>query len=252
VALLVDGSWCELDDLQNYDGSATSVATEEGIDLTGKMSLSEAWITDRVDAFLQWETGMGMQAATSLTAQNAVVDERLKRWHLANVLSMLYRDASFSQVNDRFEKKAKAFEQDAVQRKAEYFQAGVSYVGSPVRSPIAPTVTVVVGVQPAAAYSIAIPRVDPAGRESALSEATEVEAVAGNGFVVSANGLAASERWNVYATAGDGPMLKQNGDLLNASATWMLPDGGLSMGQEASVGQAPDGRIRQRRILPRG
>jgi hypothetical protein len=230
--------------LQAYDGSATNVAAEEGIDLAVKMSLSEAWITDRVDAFLRWES--------TLTEENAVVDERLKRWHLANVLSMLYRDASFSQVNDRFEKKWKAFELDAVQRKTEYFLAGVSYVGSPVRKPGAPAVSVIVGVQPAAAYLTAIARVDGAGRESAPSELTAVQAAAGNGLIVSANGLAESDRWNVYATDGDGPMRKQNDVAMSASATWSLPDSGLSAGVQAGTGQTPDGRVRQRRILPRG
>jgi hypothetical protein len=244
VALLVDGSWCEVDDLQAYDVSATTVADEEGIDLEAKMSLSEAWITDRVNAFVRWES--------TLTGQNAVVSEPLKRWHLANVLAMLYRDASFSQVNDRYEKKWKAFQQDAAERKAEYFLAGVPYVGNPVRQPSAPAVNVIVGVQPAAAYSIAVTRVDGAGRESALSDLTAVQAPAGNGITVSVNGLAASDRWNVYATNGDEPMQKQNSDALNATATWGLPASGLSAGQEAGDGQAPDGWVRQRRILPRG
>jgi hypothetical protein len=233
-----------VDDLQAYDVSATTVADEEGIDLKAKMSLSEAWITDRVETFLRWES--------ALKQWNAVVDERLKRWHLANVLAMLYRDASFSQVNDRFEKKWKAFQQDAVERKAEYFLAGVPYVGNPVRRPSAPAVNVIAGVQPAAAYSIAVTRVDGAGRESAPSELTAVQAPAGNGITVSANGLKASDRWNVYATNGARPMQKQNSDALNATATWTLPDSGLAAGQRAGDGQTPDGRVKQRRVLPRG
>ena len=244
MALLIDGSWCEVDDLQAYDVSATTVADEEGIDLAAKLSLSEAWITDRVDAFVRWES--------TLTGQNALVSEPLKRWHLANVLAMLYRDASFSQVNDRYEKKWKVFQQDAAERKAEYFLAGVPYVGNPVRHPSAPAVNLIVGVQPAAAYSITVTRVDWAGRESALSDLTAVQAPAGNGITVSANGLAASDCWNVYATNGDEPMRKQNSDALDATATWGLPASGLSAGQEAGDGQAPDGWVRQRRILPRG
>ncbi len=182
MALLVDGSWCKVDDLRIYDGSATTVAAEEGIDLAAKMALSEAWITDRVDAFLRWES--------TLTGQNAVVDERLKRWHLSNVLAILYRDASFSQANDRFEKKWKAFEQDATQRKTEYFLAGVSFVGNPVRRPSAPTVNAIVGTLAAGAYAVAVTREDGAGRESSLSEWTAVQAPAGNGLTVAAAGLA--------------------------------------------------------------
>jgi hypothetical protein len=244
VALLLDGSWCEVDNLQAYDRSATTVAAEEDIDLAAKMSLSEAWITDRVDAYLRWES--------ALSGQNAVVDEQLKRWHLANVLAMLYRDASFSQANDRFEKKWRAYAQDAAQRKTEYFLAGVPYVGNPVRKPGAPVVNVIAGVQPATAYSIATSRVDTAGRESALSELTAVQAPASNGCTVSANGLSEGDRWNVYVSNSEGPLRKQNGDTLDATAGWTLPDSGLSAGQQAGDGQTPDGRVRQRRILPRG
>jgi hypothetical protein len=233
-----------VDDLQSYDGSVTTVASEENIDLTAKMSQSEAWITDRVDAFLRWQS--------ALTVQNALVDERLKRWHLANVLAMLYRDASFSQANDRFEKKWKVFEQDATQRKAEYFVAGVPYVANPVRKPGAPTVAVIAGVQPAGAYRVAITRVDAAGRESAPSELIAVQAAAGNGFTVAANGLAEDDRWNVFATDDDLPMRKQNEGVLTSGATWTLPESGLSEGREAGDGQPPDGWVRQRRILPRG
>ena len=79
-----------------------------------------------------------------------------------------------------------------------------------------------------------------------------MQAQAGNGIVVSAVGLATSDRWNVYATGGDGPVRKQNTDTLSASATWTLPETGLVEGDPAGTGQMPDGRIRQRRILPRG
>lgn len=244
MALLVDGSWCAVDDLQSYDGGATTVAAEEGIDLVAKMALSEAWITDQLDTFLRWES--------ALTVKNGVIDERLRRWHLTNVLAMIYRDASFSQANDRFEKKWKALEQDATQRKREYFLAGVSYVGNPVRRPNAPAVHVIVGTRPADAYSITIARVDFAERESALARVTAVEAPAGNSLTVSATELASDERWNVYATNGDGPMRKQNGTALSSSAIWTLPSEGLLDGPAANDGQAPDGRVRQRRVLPRG
>ena len=244
MALLVDGAWCKVDDLQFYDGSATTVAAEEGIDLAAKMLLSEAWITDRVDAFLRWES--------ALTALNAVVDERLKRWHVANVLAMLYRDASFSQANDRFEKKWKAFEQIADRRKTEYFLAGISYVVNPVRRPNAPAVNVIVGALPASAYAVAVTRLDAGGRESAPSECTAVQAAAGNGLSVEATGLAAGEFWNVYASDGDAPLRKQNSVALRAAEMWIMPSAGLVNGLEAVDGQAPDGCVQQRRILPRG
>lgn len=254
MALLVDGLWCEAEELQAYDGSATSVAAEEGIDLGAKMALSESWITDRVDDFLRWESNCGQSVypQSGLTVANAVVDERLKRWHLAHTLALVYRDASFSQVNDRYQKKSEAFEKDAAQSRAEYFQGGVPYVGSPLRKPAAATVTVAEGLQGEAAYIVTTTQVDQRGDESAQSDVVSVQAAAGNGLTVAANGLAAGNGWNVYLADSNGVMRRQNDAPLDANAVWTLPDTGPAAGPAATKGQAPEGRVKERRILPRG
>ncbi len=254
MALLVDGAWCEVEELQAYDGSATSVAAEEGIDLGAKMALSEAWIADRVDDFLRWESNCGQSVypRSGLTVDNAVVDERLKRWHLAHTLALVYRDASFSQVNDRYQKKSEAFAKDAAEGKAEYFQGGVPYVGNPLRKPAAPTVMVTAGDQPEAAYVVTTTQVDPRGNESAQSEVVSVQAAAGNALTVAANGLAAGNGWNVYVADSNGVMRMQNDAPLEANAVWALPDTGPAAGPTAGEGQAPEGRVKERRILPRG
>jgi hypothetical protein len=113
-------------------------------------------------------------------------------------------------------------------------------------------VNVIVGAQAADAYSVAVTRVDGAGRESSLSAQTAVQAPAGNGLTVTANGLAAGESWNIYATDGSGPMCKQNSAALAATVTWALPTSGLAQGVKAGDGQTPDGYVHQRRVLPRG
>jgi len=254
VALLVDGSWCNMDELQTYDGSATSVAAEEGIDLSVKMALSEAWITDKVDDFLHWESncGQGGSLQSGLSVSNAVIDDRLKRWHLTHTLALLYRDASFSQVNDRFRKKWEAYETETVRYKDEYFNNGVPYVSSPVRKPAAPIVTVTAGNLTAAAYFIATTQVDSLGNESALSDVTSTQAADGNGITVTATGLAAGNVWNIYAADSDGVMRRQNDVPLEAGVAWTIPDAGLVEGAVGGGGQAPTGRVKMRRIMPRG
>ena len=254
MALLVEGWWCEAEELQAYDSSATNVAGEEGIDLGAKMRQSEAWITDKVDDFLRWESNCGQSVYphNGLTAANAVVDERLKRWHLTHTLALVYRDAAFSQVNDRYQKKSDAFDKDAARSRAEYFQGGVPYVGNPLRKPAAPTVTVTAGQQGEAAYIVTTTQVDSRGDESAQSDVVSVEAAAGNGLTVAANGLAAGNGWNVYVADSNGVMRRQNDAPLAANAVWALPDMGPAAGPAATEGQAPEGRVKERRILPRG
>jgi hypothetical protein len=254
VALLVDGRWCEAEELQAYDDSATRVAAEEGIDLGAKMALSEAWIADRVDDFLRWESNCGQSVypRSGLSVENAVVDERLKRWHVAHTLALVYRDASFSQVNDRYQKKSDAFTKDATQSRGEYFEGGVPYVGNPLRKPLAPTVTVTDGDQSEAAYMVTTTQVDARGNESAQSEVVSIEAAAGNGLTVAANGLAAGNGWNVYMADSNGAMRRQNSAPLDANAVWALPEAGVVAGPAGTAGQAPEGRVKERRIVPRG
>ena len=254
MALLVDGWWCEAEELQAYDGSATNVAGEEGIDLGAKMRQSEAWITDKVDDFLRWESNCGQSVypRSGLTVANAVVDDRLKRWHLAHTLALVYRDASFSQVNDRFQKKSEAFEKDATRSRVEYFQGGVPYVGNPLRKPLAPTVTVTAGPQGEAAYIVTTTQADRRGEESAQSDVVSVQAAAGNGLTVTANGVGAGNGWNVYVADSNGVMRMQNDAPLDANAVWTLPDAGPAAGPAAREGQAPEGRVKERRILTRG
>ena len=254
MALLVDGSWCEPDELQAYDGSATNVAAEEGIDLSAKMALSEAWITDKVDDFLRWESnyGPGGCAQCGLSVKNAVVDDRLKRWHLTNTLALLYRDASFSQVNDRFQKKCSAYETDAARFKDAYFNSGVPYASNPVRRPAAPTVTVTAGHLAAAAYFVATSQVDVCGNESALSDITSTQASDGNVITVVTNGVAAGSRWNVYAADNNGVMRRQNDVPMEIGVAWTIPDTGLIDGVVAANGQVATGRVRPRRLMPRG
>jgi hypothetical protein len=155
-------------------------------------------------------------------------------------------------VNDRFEKKWKGYEADAAARREEYLRAGVAYVGNPVRRPGAPAVSVVVGTQPAGAYSVSVTRVDAGGRESAPSPVTAVQAAGGNGLSVTASGLSAGERWNVYVTSGDAPRSRQNNTPLGRAETWTMPSSGLVNGVAEGAGQTPDGYVKRRRILPRG
>jgi hypothetical protein len=239
--------------LQPYDGSATTVAADEGIDLQAKLRISEAWITDEAGEYLRWESGASLAGGESgITVRNAVVDERLKRWHLMNVLASLYRDASYSQANDRYQQRYQAYAKDAAARRMEYFQHGIPFVGNPMRRPPAPVVTVIAGTQAAAAYEIAITRVDGQGRESAGSVATGVEAGAGTSITVAAQGLEGSNGFNVYALYSDSRMRLQNNGVLSGSAVWTLPAAGLAEGAVLGTGQRPEGIVRQRRVLPRG
>jgi hypothetical protein len=79
-----------------------------------------------------------------------------------------------------------------------------------------------------------------------------MQAPAGNGVTINASGISAKEKWNIYCADSNGIMRLQNSAPLEPSAVWTMPASGIANGAAARSGQEPDGRILQRRVLPRG
>ena len=94
MALLVDGELSSVEDLQTQDSAVLEVAHGEGIDLGRKLELAKREIEIEVEALLR-RSGTGR-------LEEVVATLAMGRWHALLTLAMVYRDAYFSQLNDRF------------------------------------------------------------------------------------------------------------------------------------------------------
>lgn len=245
MALLVDGDLSRLDELKAQDSGVLDVASSEGIDARAKLDLAAGEIQEEVDAFLDWEeTGRVEQVVASVS---------LKRWHVLKTLEAVYRDAYFSQLNDRYGQKWRHYESLAAEQKRRYFDSGVQMVAQPVRRPSRVSAEVVEGSTAAATYWLKATFLDAEGRESAASAAVAVSSPVPHSLRVSV--LLPEENashWNLYTGVDEASIGLQNSDPLPVGEAWVLPVGGLVSGRPPGSGQATEFRVVRSGLLRRG
>ena len=107
MALFVDGPACTIDDLTDQDSGLLDVAQTTGINVSTKLRLAveeirtdlHLWLirprTERCE--LVW--------GPTLHIEQIVVTPSLKRWETMHALALVYRDAYFSQLVDRYQAK---------------------------------------------------------------------------------------------------------------------------------------------------
>ena len=232
MALLVDGDLSRIDDLKAQDSGVLDVASGEGIDLPSKLRLAESEIGMEVELFLLWE-GRG-------TPEQVVVDGALRRWHVLKSLEAVYRDAYFSQLNDRYEKRWQHYQELAQAQRMLGFEIGLKLVGQPLRRPQRVDVQVGDGMLPAATYWVCATYVDGAGNESAPSAVQVVSSPLPHSLTVTPLFAPAQVTgWNVYVGASAETVGKQNAAPLGVGEVWNMPAMALLVGPPPVEGQTP-------------
>jgi hypothetical protein len=242
MALLTDGSINQLEDLRAQDSSILQVGSDERIDLPAKLRLAEDEIKSGLEVFLREESGCGVG--------QVVVTEPLKRWHRLRTLDLAYRDAYFSQLNDRFGGRWKEYSREAAAARREYFDAGVGVVDRPLRRPEVPVAVAIAGSAHAASYWLQATSVGRGFVESAPTAMTAVQAEDGHTLIVSVRGLPAEAYgWNLYAGYAVGETALQTPVPLAPDRRWELPPAGLSAGgRKPGAGQPADRFLTRTRL----
>lgn len=253
MALLVDGDVSRIDDLKTQDTGVLDVANGEGIGLTGKLKLGEQEMRVEIDRFLRLQTGgtqvLGLgsvqYAGQAVSLGQVVVSESMQLWHVLKTLEAVYRDAYFSQLNDRYEQKWKHYLGLAEQQRRYYFNAdGVQIVANPVNRPRSLEATVTGGNLPAATYYIQATFLDAQGRESAPSPLSAASSLVPNALTVAVSEAPANVvAWNVYVGLSEESITLQNAEPIAASDAWRLPATGLVAGRGPGNGQVADATI---------
>jgi len=232
MALLVDGDLNRVEELRGEDSGVLEVANGEGIDLRGKLRLAEKELRMEVERFLKWQ-GAGMLA-------QAWVSEAMTQWHVLRTLETVYRDAYFSQLNDRYEKRWRHYEKLAEEWRAMTFALGIGLVARPVRRPAEVVGTTTDGLTEAATYWFTATYVNSLGEESAPSGLQVVSTPLPHTLTIEARfppeGVAG---WNVYVGTSEERQGRQNAAPLGPGEVFVLPETGLISGPVAGTGQGP-------------
>lgn len=241
MALLVDGDVNRIGNLREHDTSVLEVANGEGIDLQSKLRVAQTEIEEEVEEFLRWE-GRGLLG-------QVYIDTALQRWHALKTLEAVYRDAYFSQLNDRYGERWKAYREMAAAQGRRYLNKGVALVSAALRRPERVNAEIVEGVTAAASYWVQATFVDGGGRESAASELYVTSSPVPHGLEVSIPYWnATATHWNVYVGWTEEEVYLQNALPVAVGSVWTLPESGLVSGRPAGTGQGPDQLVERTRL----
>ncbi len=253
MALLTDATVSTISELLGYESAVLEVAKTQGIDLAAKLVLAQQEIGIEVQAFLTRHGGTDGMSWGAPDLKNVVVTEPLHKWHIFQTLSLVYRDAYHSQLNDRFLGKWKEYGRLAKWASDALFQTGIGMVADPISQADRPELSSAPGTLPARTYYIRTAWVNASGAEGAPSDLAVLSLGEGSLLAVTAVNPPASARgWNVYAGLSHSELALQNGPAVAVGQAWVEDHAGLKAGRKPGAGQAPGWHQRADRTLQRG
>ncbi len=245
MALFTDGTISTLEDLRSYESSIYDIASTERIDLSQKLVLAQRELEVELTSRFFRENLDDLK--------RLVVTPPLQLWHLFHTLSLAYRDAHHSQLNDRYLGKWREYERLSKWALSNLLSTGAGMVGEPILQAPPPTLTAVAGEAGAEMYWVRAAWLGQNGEEGCPSEPGVLSAPEDYvPMVQAAEAPAAASGWNVYAgTAIDATRL-QNSTPLPLGSSWTLPPTGLVAGRIAGFGQLPSTYRRIEQVRRRG
>jgi hypothetical protein len=254
MALFIDGCISSLEDLIALDTQLLGVATIEGIDVTGKMTLAQEEIGLELLTMLnrlRFADQPFWMAPQPLLRQ-VVVTRALKLWHTYHSLEMVYSDAYNSQLNDRYAAKRDQFHAASQGACEKLIQIGIGMASSPVPQATPPQVIAIPGVLPDGIYYVTMAWLNSAGEEGASAVPAVITLSASAFQVQPAPPPAAAAGWNLYAGHAPEGMFLQNGSPISTAEMWVQTSALAQAGNTPGGGQEPNYFKPIPRVLQRG
>jgi hypothetical protein len=222
MALFTDGPISSIDDLSGQDSQLLDVASNEGIDLTRKLSLAQEVMGMDITAMLDRLQFPGQSTFTP-GLDNVVVTPPLKLWHTYRTLAMTYADAYNNQLNDRYGAKRDQFRQLESWISETLTQSGIGIAVCPVAIAVAPAVIPIPGSLADGTYYVTVSWANSAGEAGASSPFTVVTLSASTMQVMTGTAPNNACGWNIYV--GDSPesMVQQNQSPIPVGQDWFQP-----------------------------
>ena len=245
MALFNDGPPACMEDLVGQDSQLPDVASGEGIDTTVKLSLAQDQVGLEIQELLDSNAG-GPPLA------NVVVTKPLRLWHTYWTLEMIYADAFFNALNDRYRQKRDQFRVLARWAFDRIIEAGVGLVYDPMPRPEPPDLAPVAGSLAAGTYYITMTWVNQAAGESSPAR-PEIITISGGSFsVIPGAAPPTATGWNIFAGVSPETMVLQNDVLISRNFGWTQATAVRTTGRSPGRGQLPDYYKHVPRVFRRG
>jgi hypothetical protein len=245
MALFLDGPAASIDSLIDEDSGLLATAQTVGINVTAKLRLAMSEVqSELVTLLLRLQSSTGVVGAVQPPGiAQVVVTPDLARWEKMQALAMVYRDASFTQVIDRYKSKWDVFVKLTLAAKDQFIANGIGLVTDPIpKAAIAVLGTEsVTTVQPGGTLYACVTWVNAAGQEGSPSDAASIVVPANSVMTVMATAAPANATgFNVYAGNVLAMMTLQNSTLLPPGGSFTYIPGTSTSSKLPGTGQAPD------------
>lgn len=255
MALFSDGNINTIDGLQVIENAILDVASTEGIDLSGKMTLSQQALSRDLCEFLLRKPLRDPKACMRrwYGIADVVTTESLRYWHALKTLALLYQDAYNNQLNDRYLGKWQQYEQAGQESARQYLRIGVGLTCQPIPKAGPPIVSGADSTAPNPPVYLEVSWTNASGEEGQASDPVGCSTMPGEQLsITSSSAPAEVSGWNVYAGSSVGAMFLQNLNPLPLGTVWTIPSGGLQYGRQPSLGQTPQIFVANDHVVQRG
>jgi hypothetical protein len=254
MALFTDGPAPTIDDLVDEDSGLLDVAENTGINVTAKLRLAHEELATDLHLWLNKPRPMmEMLWAPALRIAQIVVTPPLQRWEKLQALAMVYRDAYFSALVDRYQAKWQEYLHLARNARESFIASGLALVSDPVSRPDPPVLGATPGSYPAGTYYVCVAGVNASGQEGAASWASSVTTTGTSAILVAPGAWANNVvTFRVYAGPSLGAMVLQNTVDLPAGLTYTFLPGQITDGRLPGSGQPAEFLRPMARTIPRG
>ena len=241
--LFTDATPADSETLRSYEANILDVASAEGIDLGVKLDLAAEQVGDEIESWLRNRASIGA----------VVVTAGIRQWHAMQTLELVYRDAYYQDINDRYKAKWRMYGELRRESRDRCFASGISVVALPI--PCGPKLKLGAGTGASEAGTVYLQATwaSSDGREGAPGQLQVFENQDGMRVVAWVSEAAPPGcGWNVYAGVEPGELTLQNQRILDAGEIWSQAGPLLTSGREIRSGQIADFRVLDCRRLPRG
>jgi hypothetical protein len=254
MALFVDGPACTIDDLTDQDAGLLDVALGADINVSTKLRLAVGEIKTDLHLWLMKPLLVPeLSWAPTLHIGQIVVTPPLKRWETMYALSLVYRDAYFSQLVDRYQAKWQEYASLTRDARESFVASGLGLVSNPVVQAAAPILTTTPGPQQGGTFYACVTWLNSTNQEGAPSVASSITVGDGNLMTVGAGSApSCATAFNIYAGESLAAMTLQNNVPLPVTATFLYVPGEFKGGRLPGNGQGPDFMRPLPRTLLRG
>jgi hypothetical protein len=244
MALFTDGPANKIDDLVDEDSGLLETAETVGINVTAKLHLAMSEVQSELENWLaRPQPAFGPPWIQPPVIGQVVVTRELARWEKMQALAMVYRDAYFTQLVDRYQGKWDEYDRLTRYARDQFVANGVGLVANPLpRAPLPVLGTVSAGsLVTVGTFYACVTWVNAAGQEGAASEAASITVPAEQFMTVMVAGAPANAAgFNVYVGTVLAMMTLQNSGAIGIGESFTVVPGSATSSQIAGNGQKPD------------